>query len=93
MERCVTLPPDVLVSEVLKAVSAAQEELGIAYFAVGQESMEQVFLNFARKEQQLARAEDEAFIALRKAKKQKKQKKLKKDTREAVQKDIEMVGR
>jgi len=65
VRRSLVLRSGVRVSEVFREMERIKEELDIAYYVVGQESMEQVFLSFARKSELISKAEDEAFLARR----------------------------
>ena len=67
--RCITLHESAVVADAFTVMEREKSNLGVSYFTIGQQSMEQVFLNFARKEEELTRAHDEHFLNER-AKKQ-----------------------
>ena len=50
-------------SSVFEQVEKIKEKLGVVYYVLGQETMEQVFLSFARREEVIRQADEDAHDA------------------------------
>lgn len=61
--RCVSLGTTSSISSVFEQVENMKEKLGVVYYVLGQETMEQVFLSFARREEIIRQADEDAHDA------------------------------